>query len=80
MRRSFWGISANSEIALRLHGRDPSGCGVAEISDMHGRRGVLPLHLDVHADLGKSASETIRQSDAAKLIRGGENLRLGGKK
>ena len=55
---------------LVAHGREPSEIEFAEISDMLNRLGVLPLPPDVHTALGKTVSETIRQSDVAKLFRG----------
>ena len=63
--------------ALMIHGREPSDVEIAEISDMLNRLGVLPLPPDVHTALGKTESETIRQSDIEKLLRGGKRLNLG---
>ena len=65
---------------IRLHPREPDGCEVAEISDILNQRGALPLPHDLRAALGKSAPETIRQSDVSKLFRGGGKLRLGSTK
>ena len=65
---------------VAAHGREPTQAEVDEISDMLNQRGVLPLPPDVHASLGKAASDTIRQSDIAKLFRGGKRLNLGARK
>ena len=61
----------------RLHGREPDGCEIAEISDILNQRGVLPPPPDVYSALGKPAPEAGRQPDVEKLSRCGKRLRVG---